>query len=74
MLQYLNPPYRNKLFHIRFVCHIINLITLDELKLAQNGISQIRYGISFILSSLSCLQQYQRMCKQMKLKEEKIEN
>lgn len=72
MLQYLNPPYGGKLFQIRCVCYIINLIAQEGLELAQNEISLISYAIAFISSSSSRLQQYYKLCKQMGLKKRKL--
>lgn len=43
----------SKFFHIKYVCHIINLFVHDGLKLIRKRIEQIRDVIQFILYSSS---------------------
>lgn len=48
MLNHLNVPFGIKLFLIRCICHILNLIAQDGLTLAKNQIANIRYIIAYI--------------------------
>ncbi|XP_026459303.1 zinc finger BED domain-containing protein RICESLEEPER 2-like [Papaver somniferum] len=68
-----HPPYEGLLFHIRCLCHTINLIVQDGIKLIdedseKNYIEKIRDSLIFIISSPSRLQEFDDLCKMNDLK------
>ena len=61
----------NEIFHVRCVCHIINLIVQDGLTLINPSIENIRYALQFIMQS-SRLQEFYALCKSFGLKKRKF--
>ena len=71
---FLKLPYEGQLFHIRCMCHIINLIAQDGLNFATASISVIKKAVLFTTSSPSRLQMYYQLCNEMGLKKRKLKN
>uniref|UniRef100_A0A5B7AEL5 Zinc finger BED domain-containing protein RICESLEEPER 2-like n=1 Tax=Davidia involucrata TaxID=16924 RepID=A0A5B7AEL5_DAVIN len=59
----LHPSHSGQFFHGKCVCHIINLIMQDSLKLIEEHIEKIRYAILFITSSPISQQEFFHLCK-----------
>ena len=50
-------------FHIRCVCHVLNLCVQDGLKILESYIKPIRIAISYLWSHPSIMKQWGRFCK-----------
>ena len=61
----------SEVFHVRCVCHIINLIVQDGLKLISPSLEAIRSTLRFLDSS-SKLQEFYVLCKSIGLKKRKF--
>ena len=59
---------RDSLFHMRCVCHILNLIVKDGMLYISSHIEIIRSAISYIIGSNSRQQEYKEFCKTAQLK------
>ncbi|KAI5344310.1 PREDICTED: zinc finger [Prunus dulcis] len=68
----LHPPYGGKFFHMRCVCHIINLMVQDGLKVIQTQLQLIRDAIGYISSSSSRQQDFAHLCMSHGLKPIKL--
>ena len=65
---------QKEMFHVRCVCHIINLIVQDGLKLISPSITAIRFSLKFICCCTSKIkQEFSDLCKSqgLKLKKDK---
>ena len=61
----------NEIFHVRCVCHIINLIVQECLTLISPSIENIRYALQFLMQSRR-LQEFCALCKSVGLKKRKF--
>ena len=61
----------SEIFHVRCVCHIINLIVQDGLKLISPSLLAIRSTILF-LDSFNKLQEFYTLCQSVGLKKRKF--
>lgn len=59
---HLHPILDEKLFHIRCVCHIMNIIIQDGLKVIESYIGKVRDAIKYILSSRARKQEFKSLC------------
>jgi len=60
---YLEPPVKGECFHIRCVCHSLNLIVQDGLEILKYYVSNVREAIRFCgVSSTSRYQQFREFC------------
>ncbi|KAG5531327.1 hypothetical protein RHGRI_026069 [Rhododendron griersonianum] len=67
-LDNLSPIHGGKLFHMRCVCHIINLVVQDGLKTISLELSKIKDAIHFITTSPSRQQEFDAFCASLSLK------
>ena len=61
---------RSEIFYVRYICHIINLIVLDGLKLISPSLKVIQSTIQFLDSS-NKLQEFYTLCPSVGLKKRK---
>lgn len=67
-MKHLGLSFDRKLFYVRCICNIMNLIAQDEMSLAKYQIREIRHVIIYISLFLSRLRAYHHMCKQIGLR------
>ena len=61
------------MFHVRCVCHIINLIVQDGLKLIFPSIAAIQFSLKFVCCGTSKIkQEFSDLCKSQGLKPKKF--
>ncbi|CAL9012312.1 unnamed protein product [Prunus brigantina] len=68
----LHPSYGGNFFHMRCVCHIINLMVQDGLKVIKTQLQLIRDAIGYISSSSSRQQDFAHLCMSQGLKPIKL--
>ena len=69
---YFKHVLNSNIFHIRCVCHIINLCVQDGLKLINEYIGKLREVIVFIKSSGLRRQNYKIICLSLDLRPKKL--
>ena len=68
----MSTPHAGQFFHLRCVCHIINLVVQDGLKHIGPHIEKIRSAILFIATSPSRQQDFESMCASFNVKPRKM--
>ena len=61
----LEPMFSGNFFHVRCVCHILNLCVKDGLKIIDPHLRRVRDGILFAKNSSIRRYEFKRYCKQM---------
>lgn len=64
---YINPDFDGELFHVRCVCHVINLIVKCALDGIHSMINRIRTAILHISSGTRRKQEFESLCIEMNL-------
>ena len=59
-------------FHVRCVCHILNLCVKDGLKVIDPHLHRVRDDILFTKNSSSRKYEFKRYCKEMRIKYKKF--
>ncbi|KAG5557536.1 hypothetical protein RHGRI_007693 [Rhododendron griersonianum] len=70
--QNLTISHAGQFFHVRCVCHIINLVVQDGLKPIGPQIEKIRDAILYIATSLARQQEFEGLCVSYNVKPKKI--
>ena len=72
LIQYCQPSIGGKFFHIRCICHILNLCVQDGLNSLKVHVNPIRQAISYLVRHVSLLKKWKRFCRENELQPKKF--